>query len=250
MKKRIVIAGGSGFLGNALAQHCAQQDADIVVLTRRPATIVPSARTVWWDGRTIGEWSRELESAYALINLAGRSVNCRYHARNRREILESRVATTRILGESIARCATPPRVWFNASTATIYRHTFSPAWDESGEIGDTPEAKDAFSVEVACAWEQALWDAVTPRTHKVALRSAMGARASRPLRRSHGGPWVHFAQRPAQRGGSRAFIAVAGAGETPALPGRCTRPRAGGANVWGAPFRLCRKGEGCCGQHP
>lgn len=126
-----------------------------------------------WDGCTLGNWTAALEGADAVINLAGRSVNCRYHARNRRLMLDSRVNATRVLGEAIARCGRPPRVWLNFSTATIYKHTFGPAWDEAGEIGATPEAKDAFSIEVATAWESAFNEAVTPGTRKVALRSAM-----------------------------------------------------------------------------
>jgi uncharacterized protein len=117
---------------------------------------------------------KELDGAGALINLAGRSVNCRYNEHNRREILESRVESTRVLGEAIARCNTPPPVWLNASTATIYKHTFDREMDEAtGEIGATPEAKDAFSIEVAQAWEQTLDKAPTPSTRKVALRTAM-----------------------------------------------------------------------------
>ena len=127
----------------------------------------------FWSGETLADWTKELEGAKAVINLAGRSVDCRYHDRNRRLIMDSRVNSTRVLGEAIAKCQQPPRVWLNSSTATIYKHTFGPAWDESGEIGATPEAKDVFSMEVAQAWERAFGAANTPRTRKVALRSAM-----------------------------------------------------------------------------
>jgi hypothetical protein len=121
----------------------------------------------------LGAWWEELEDARALVNLAGLSVNCRYHARNRDRILHSRLASTRVLGEAVARCAHPPPVWLNSSTATIYRHTFGPAWDESGDIGGCPEAKDLFSVHVATEWERVFNEAPTPHTRKVALRSAM-----------------------------------------------------------------------------
>jgi uncharacterized protein (TIGR01777 family) len=171
--KRIIIAGGSGFLGQLLARHFAARGWEVVVLTRRLHEQGGAAREVVWDGRSPGDWTRELEGADAVINLAGRSVDCRYHARNRREIMQSRLEPTRALGEAMAQCAQPPRVWLNASTATIYRHTFGPAWDESGEIGAAPEAKDAFSIEVATAWEREFNAAPTPRTRKVALRSAM-----------------------------------------------------------------------------
>lgn len=173
MKRRIILAGGSGFLGQVLRNHFLQCGSEVVVLTRSPRETTTGCREVSWDGRTPGDWQREIDGADAVINLAGRSVDCRYHARNRRLILDSRIESTRVLGEAIARCARPPRVWLNSSTATIYKHTFGAAWDESGEIGGTPEARDEFSVEVAVAWERALDEARTPATRKVALRSAM-----------------------------------------------------------------------------
>src|SRR5438034_8915498 len=180
MRNCIVLAGGSGFIGRLLTNNLVSGNNDIVVLTRSPGPPGQSIRQVRWDGRTLGEWARELDGASALINLAGRSVNCRYNNRNRREILESRVDSTRVLGEAIARCNKPPQVWLNASTATIYKHTFDRQMDEAtGEIGATPEATDAFSVEVARAWEEALFNASTPATRKVALRTAMVFAASK-----------------------------------------------------------------------
>ncbi len=174
MRNRVVVAGGSGFIGRLLTGTLVSGNNDIVVLTRSPRAATQSIRQVRWDGRTLGDWARELESARALINLAGRSVNCRYNARNRREILESRVDSTRVLGEAIAHCNTPPAVWLNASTATIYKHTFDQPMDEAtGVTGATPEAKDEFSIEVARAWEETLYEAPTPATRKVALRTAM-----------------------------------------------------------------------------
>ena len=171
--KRIVLAGGSGFLGRALTAHFGKAGWDVVILTRSPHGTGDQVRELTWDTRTAGPWQTEVEGATAVVNLTGKSVNCRYTARNRKEILESRVNSTRVLGEAIARSHPPPQVWLNASTATIYRHTFGPAWDESGEIGSTPEAKDAFSVEVARAWEQALEEAPTPGTRKIAMRMTM-----------------------------------------------------------------------------
>lgn len=171
--QRIILAGGSGFLGQLLARWFSERQYEVIVLTRRPRERSGIAREVRWDGRTLGAWTSELEGALAVINLAGRSVNCRYHARNRREILDSRIESTRVLGEAIARCARPPRIWLNSSTATIYRHSFDRAMDEAGEIAATPEAKDAFSVEVAVAWEKAFVETITPDTRKVALRTAM-----------------------------------------------------------------------------
>jgi len=171
--KRIVLAGGSGFLGTLLAAHFEKAGSPVVILTRSPRNRTDGAREVLWDARSPGGWVRELEGATAVVNLTGRSVDCRYHATNRQEILESRLNSTRVIAEAIANCNPPPGIWLNASTATIYRHTLGPAWDESGEIGATPEAKDAFSIEVATAWERAFTEARTPNTRQVALRSAM-----------------------------------------------------------------------------
>jgi len=171
--KRIVLAGGAGFLGQALTAYFQNAGYETVVLTRALKAGRANVHQVVWDGRTAGDWADVLEDSAAVINLVGRSVNCRYHEHNRRQILESRVQSTQIIGTVISKCKVPPPVWLNASTATIYRHTHGPAWDESGEIGATPEVKDAFSVEVATAWERALIQAHTPATRKVALRSAM-----------------------------------------------------------------------------
>jgi hypothetical protein len=132
---------------------------------------------VAWDAQTLGSWVEELEGAAAVINLAGRSVNCRYHAENRRQVLDSRVHSTRVLGEAIGRAACPPPVWLQMSTATIYAHRFDAPNDEmTGIVGgleaDAPDTW-RFSIDVATAWERALDEAVTPQTRKVKLRSAM-----------------------------------------------------------------------------
>lgn len=171
--KRIILAGGSGFLGYALAGHFQKSGHAITVLTRARRALANGVREIAWDAWSLGDWAKELEGADAVINLVGRSVNCRYNDQNRKAILESRVNSTRVIGQAIAKCKTPPPVWLNASTATIYKHTFGPAWNESGTIGSTPEAKDEFSVEVATAWERAHNEAQTPLTRKVALRAAM-----------------------------------------------------------------------------
>jgi len=173
MKTKIILVGGSGFLGSVLAAFFAAKGIEVVILTRSPKARADTIREVGWDGTRLGDWTQELEGARALINLAGISVNCRYHARNRKLMLDSRLNSTRVLGEAVARCAHPPSAWLNSSTATIYKHTFGPAWDEAGEIGGCAEAKDIFSVHVATEWERAFNEANTPRTRKVALRSAM-----------------------------------------------------------------------------
>jgi uncharacterized protein len=172
--KRIVLPGGSGFLGRILAPHLHRIGYEVVILSRAPDVGTEGIREVGWDGETVGAWVNELEGATAVINLAGRSVNCRYHARNRRLIMDSRVNSTRMIGEAIARCQSPPPVWLNSSTATIYKHSLDRAMDEAtGEIGATREAKDVFPIEVATAWERTFNKAQVPRTRKVALRTAM-----------------------------------------------------------------------------
>jgi len=173
MTPKLIFAGGTGFLGGVLADCFATQGMDVVILRRRPQARAGLIRELGWDGATTDAWPAELDNARALVNLAGVSVNGRYHARNRQRILDSRLNSTRVLGEAIARCAHPPPVWLNSSTATIYRHKFGPAWDESGQIGGCPEAKDIFSVHVATECERGFNEAKTPRTRQVALRSAM-----------------------------------------------------------------------------
>ncbi|MEO5803847.1 MAG: TIGR01777 family oxidoreductase [Verrucomicrobiota bacterium] len=174
MQKKIVIAGGSGFLGGVLAKHFTTFGWEVVILTRSPKSRSDGVREVAWDAGTLGDWVRELDGATSVVNLTGRSVDCRYNAKNRREIMDSRVYSTRVVGDAIARCENPPRVWLNSSTATVYKHTFGEPHDESSrEMDSATDAKDAFSVEVAQAWERALNEAVTPRTRKVALRTSM-----------------------------------------------------------------------------
>ena len=146
-----------------------------MILSRSPG---PAPwRFVAWDAKTLGGWAREIDRAGVVINLAGRSVNCRYNARNRREIMESRVDSTRVVGEAIAAASRPPRVWLQASTATIYAHRYDAANDEATGIlgGAEPGVPETwrFSIDVAKAWEAALDEAATPRTRKVKLRAAM-----------------------------------------------------------------------------
>lgn len=167
--KRIILAGGSGFLGRALSRYFQDENYEVIVLSRTPR----EKEDIVWDAKTLGPWQDRLEGAEAVINLTGKSVNCRYNARNRAEILNSRVNSTNIVGQAIGKCAQPPKVWINASTATVYKHNFGPAYGENGAIDSDPAAKDPFSLEVARAWEKALNEAHTPKTRKVALRLAM-----------------------------------------------------------------------------
>ena len=171
---KVVIPGGTGQVG-ALLSRALRTDGHDVVLVGRDAR--RGHRTVVWDGRTLGPWARELDGADAVINLAGRSVNCRYTDANRKEMMSSRVDSTRAVGLAIAEAARPPRVWLQMSTATIYAHRFDAANDEATGLvgGDEPDAPAAwrFSIDIAQAWERAQAQAATPATRKVALRAAM-----------------------------------------------------------------------------
>jgi len=173
MKKKIILAGGSGFLGRALAKRFLRQNYEVVVLTRSPQQRNYGVKEIFWDAKTVGGWATALDGAEAVINLTGKSVDCRYHAKNRRAIISSRVDSTRVIGQAIGRCPSPPKTWLNASSATFYKHSFDKPKDESGETGATPEARDAFSVEVIQQWERTLDEAATPHTRKVALRAAL-----------------------------------------------------------------------------
>jgi len=178
---KIVIPGGSGHLGTLIARAFHQQGDEVVVLSRSPR--LEPWRSVLWDGRTLGPWQAEIDGADAVINLAGRSVNCRYTAANRREIIESRVLSTRVVGEAIARAKHPPRVWLQASTATIYAHRYDAPNDERTGIRGGFEV-DApsdwrFSIDVAGAWEAAIDAVVVPNTRKINLRTAVVMSAER-----------------------------------------------------------------------
>ena len=172
---KIIITGGSGQVGSVLARAFHGDHQEVIVLSRQPMDM--PWRTVVWDGQTVGAWAAEIDGADAVINLAGRSVNCRYTPQNRREIIESRICSTRAVGEAIQRANHPPHVWLQASTATIYAHRYDAPNDEAtGFLGGVePNAPDTwrFSIDVARQWECALDEAETPDTRKVAMRSAM-----------------------------------------------------------------------------
>jgi hypothetical protein len=182
---RIVLPGGSGQVGRMVAKFFQERGHHVTVLTRGPYTA--PWQTVHWDGRTLGPWVETLEGADVCIHLSGRSVNCRYTARNRRELYDSRIGPTRLLHEAFAILADPPRLWMNASTATIYRHApqgteFDRPMDEAtGELGGnewisrhrrTPE-KWNWTVRLVKDWEAAFFSTATPRTRKIALRTSL-----------------------------------------------------------------------------
>lgn len=172
---KIIIPGGSGQVGTILARAFHRDGHEVVVLSRSGRSA--PWRVTAWDGETLGPWAAELDGADVVINLAGLSVNCRYHAKNRKQMVDSRMKSTRVVGEAIARAARSPRVWLQASTATIYAHRYDAPNDEASGIlgGDEPNAPDTwrFSIDIAKAWEQTLNAAHTPATRKVIMRSAM-----------------------------------------------------------------------------
>jgi uncharacterized protein len=172
---KIVIAGGSGFIGTGIADYfCA--DNQIVILTRNGAANNngghhlqhPNIQYVQWDAKTLGVWATHLDGADILINMTGKSVNCRYTKRNKAAIFSSRLDSTAILGQAVRQATRPPRLWINASSATIYRHATDRPQDEL-----TGEIKDDFSVQVCKQWEQVFYEQRTPFTRKVALRMAI-----------------------------------------------------------------------------
>jgi uncharacterized protein (TIGR01777 family) len=180
---RILIPGGSGQIGTILARHLHAAGHEVTVLSRAPK---PAPwQTLPWDGLTRGPWTAELDRSDAVIHLSGRSVNCRYTPENRREIIDSRVKPTLLLGEVIAASPTPPKIWMNASTSTFYRNALDVPQDEfTGELGDLPAERGthesanqpetwAFSIDVAHRWEQALAAIPTPQTRKIRLRTSM-----------------------------------------------------------------------------
>lgn len=173
--KKVVLAGGRGQLGQILRRSFISKGWEVVVLSRKSTP--PAPRVLLWDGKEPGPWVKEIEGADVVINLAGRSVNCRHTAANRKEILASRVASTRAIGLAIEQCANPPALWLQASTATIYSHRYDAPNDEhTGVIGgDEREAHKSwnFSIQVAKAWEAAADGRLLRRTRLVKMRCAM-----------------------------------------------------------------------------
>ncbi len=185
---KIVLPGGSGQIGTLLARHLHAQGHEVLVLTRTSAAQQKPVpwRVIRWDALTLDPaWTSEIDGADAVIHLSGRTVNTRYTPKHRREIYDSRLIPTRLVGQAIAAASTPPRIWMNASTATLYRHAVDRPQDEfTGEFSRrtggpaTSEQRGlpetwAFSADVGYQWERALREASTPQTRKLALRTSM-----------------------------------------------------------------------------
>jgi uncharacterized protein (TIGR01777 family) len=196
---KFVLAGGSGFLGRALAAELLAQGHEVVILTRTPGSAIERA----WDGATPGEWMRELEGAQALVNLTGRNVDCRYTQANRREIIDSRVKSVRVLGRAFEQLQRPPQTWVQASSLAIYGDAGARICED-----DAPHGSD-FGAEVCELWERAFDEQQLP-VRKVVLRIGfvLGAtggalrRLTTLVRAGLGGPvgsgeqfisWLHIA---------------------------------------------------------
>ncbi|KAF2081062.1 TIGR01777 family oxidoreductase [Flavobacterium sharifuzzamanii] len=166
--KKLIIAAGTGFLGQVLVNHFKNKFEEIVILTRGKSQTIDGIKYVNWNARTFTGWEKELENASILINLAGKSVDCRYTKANKKEILWSRIESTKILNKAVLSCKNPPKHWLNSSTATIYRFSLDKQMDEvDGEIGND------FSINVALSWEKAFFKTETPKTLKTALRTSI-----------------------------------------------------------------------------
>lgn len=166
--KKLIIAAGTGFLGEVLVNHFQDKFDEIVILTRGKSRVSNKIKFVNWDAKTLSGWELELENATVLINLAGKSVDCRYTEANKKEILSSRIDSTNVLNNAVLQCENPPKHWLNSSTSTIYRHSEDKQMTEqNGDIGDD------FSMNVAKDWEKAFFETETPQTLKTALRTSI-----------------------------------------------------------------------------
>jgi uncharacterized protein (TIGR01777 family) len=166
--KKLIIAAGTGFLGQVLIAHFKDKFDEIVILTRGKSKSIDSIKYVNWDAKTLSGWENELENASVLINLAGKSVDCRYTAANKKEIYNSRIDSTKILNEAVLNCKNPPKHWLNSSTSTIYRFSLDKQMDEV-----TGETSDDFSMNIAKSWEKVFFETETPKTLKTALRTSI-----------------------------------------------------------------------------
>lgn len=168
MPGKIVITGGNGFLGTALTNHFRKISDEVIVVARKPVPTSTKIKWYKWDGENPGDWMKSFEGADAIVNLAGKNVDCRYTAKNKLGIIESRLKSTKAVGEAIRNCTTPPKVWLNASSATIYVDSHNRLMTEAnGEIGDD------FSMTVCKRWEEMLNSFELPATRKIALRTSI-----------------------------------------------------------------------------
>lgn len=192
-RRKVVIPGGTGHLGRILCRYFHGAGDHVTVLGRSAPErarrdLAPGVNYARWNGRDPGAWCAAIDGADVVVNLAGRTVDCRYNKTNLQEMLSSRVDSARAVGAAIESAAAPPALWLQMSTATVYAHTHGPANDEaSGVIGGREPGVPSywgFSVHIAEEWERMQREAKTPATRKVALRTAMVMSAER------GGPFA------------------------------------------------------------
>jgi uncharacterized protein (TIGR01777 family) len=162
-KKTTIIAGGSGFVGRHLTQALLEAGHNVIILTRTPGSAQNGVSHARWDGRTVSDWRRHLEGATAVINLTGRSIDCRPTKKNRDAIVHSRVDSVKALTAAVAQCHTPPRVFIQSSAVGYYGNGDSP-------VDETAAAGHDFLAQACLAWEEAFREAELPSTRKVTLR--------------------------------------------------------------------------------
>ena len=163
---KIIITAANGFMGEYLVNYFSKTH-EVVAIVRKSMSF-ENAKTCIWDGKNLGDWAHEIDRADVVINLAGKSVNCRYNDANRAAIYTSRLESTTVLGKAIEACVNPPKIWVNAASATIYRHSLTdPMTENNGEIGI------GFSVDVCQQWEKSFFDFQLKNTRQVALRTAI-----------------------------------------------------------------------------
>ncbi|TDG37199.1 TIGR01777 family protein [Pedobacter changchengzhani] len=163
--EKIVLVGGNGYLGGVLAKYFSVITSEVVIISRKSAPNDKNIKTIVWDGKSEGDWENALNGAELVVNLCGKNVNCRYNAKNKAEIISSRVVPTKLLGNAIQKSNNPPKLWINITSATIYRYAEDYPQDEiMGEIGA------GFSIEVCKIWEETFYNFTTPNTRKIALR--------------------------------------------------------------------------------
>jgi len=166
--KKLIVAGGTGFLGQAITEYFINDFDKIVILSRSGNKKIGKIHYVHWDAKTLGKWSTELEGAIAVINLSGKNVNTRYTKRNKDLILSSRIEATKVIGEAISKCNTPPLLWINGSAAHIYKDSENvPMTESAGRLGS------GFWAEVCQAWEKACTDFDLPETRRIILRTSL-----------------------------------------------------------------------------
>lgn len=182
MKAKMIIPGGTGFIGQYVAQFFLKKEYQVIILTRGKSQVKDGITYCNWDGKSFGDWTKYFEGAEVILNLAGKSVDCRYNKKNKKEILNSRIESTKIIGQTIDQCTRPPKLWINMSTATIYQHTQEEkANDEkNGIIGDD------FSMNVAKAWEKTANDFQLFATRKILMRTSI-------VLGKNGGAFTHLA---------------------------------------------------------